>query len=295
MSGDRFFCAADSRARGESIYGTVARVRSWLLLEYPGVWRHNAIEDSVLLSPEVKEHIRSLEAMSVVERSLLIRREHRRSGPLRCFFVTSRENESNILRAELSQYDEFPSARDRATPVEGLLYAVCTHARHDRCCAKFGIAVSRALRESAGEQAWECSHVGGDRFAGNLVVFPYGIYYGRVTPDDVPEVVRRSESGQVWLPRYRGRSCFTRAVQIAEYFARAESKRFGIDEFRPIETVRVAEGITRVLLRARSDDSTHAISFRTVTHRMAGRLTCAASEESAVPQYDLLSYDVAVA
>ena len=38
------------------------------------------------------------------------------------------------------------------------------------------------------EQTWEVSHVGGDRFAANLLVLPDGLYYGRVTPDDAPAV-----------------------------------------------------------------------------------------------------------
>ena len=36
---------------------------------------------------------------------------------------------------------------------------------------------------------WQSSHVGGDRFAGNLVVLADGVYYGRVEPSDAWPVV----------------------------------------------------------------------------------------------------------
>ncbi|WP_218926810.1 sucrase ferredoxin, partial [Priestia megaterium] len=55
---------------------------------------------------------------------------------------------------------------------------VCAHGRHDPCCAVRGLPVGRALGERWPEQVWECSHIGGDRFAANVVVAPDGVYYG---------------------------------------------------------------------------------------------------------------------
>src|SRR3546814_4969337 len=48
------------------------------------------------------------------------------------------------------------------------LHLVCTNGRHDPCCADFGRPVVRALR-AAGVEVMESSHVGGDRFAANIV------------------------------------------------------------------------------------------------------------------------------
>jgi hypothetical protein len=292
MKDARFFCAAASRANAESVYGTVARIRSWLLLEYPKAWRHHAIEDSRLLPETVKRHIRQLERNGAVDRSLLIRREHTRSGPLNCFFVHSCGERPHISRLLLSDYEELPNAAKRGDSVNDLMFAVCTHGKHDKCCAKFGLPVYCALRDHVGERAWQCSHVGGDRFAGNVVVFPYGLYYGRVLPEDVPEIVRMSERGEVWLPGYRGRSCFPRPAQVAEYFARRESGRLAINEFRPIEIVHTDDGITTVRLRAQSDSSVHLVEFKTAGTRLAQRLTCNSPDISPIPQYDLHRYSV---
>jgi hypothetical protein len=291
MATDRFFCAEASCESGESMYGTVARIRSWLLLEYPGAWRRRAVEDSRLLSGAVKRHLGQMEDGGQIDRSLLIRREHTRGGPAQCFFIRSCDDPPRIHRRVLSRYEDLLNMNAGGDSVEGLLYAVCTHGRHDKCCAKFGMPLYCALREVIADRVWECSHVGGDRFAGNVVVFPYGLYFGRVTPDEAPELVRRCEAGQIWLERYRGRSCFPRSVQVAEYFVRAESGRTGIAEFQPREASR-DDAITRVHFQARSDGSFHTVEFARQPDGVSHLLTCGATEPSAAPQYELIRYTV---
>ena len=289
MLGERFYCSVASRTNGETLYGTVANIRSWLLIEYPSVWRRDAIKDSLLLSKRFKRHVRDLETAGDVERTLLIRQDHFLSGPIRCFFVNSCESAPYISRCDIGDYEELVSSLRNAERVDGVMYAVCTHGRHDKCCAKFGLPVYCALRDRVGERAWQCSHVGGDRFAGNVVVFPHGLYYGRVTPDDVGEIVAASERGEVWLKGYRGRSCFRRPEQVAEYFVRVESGRLAIDEFHPIDFIRDGNR-TRVRLQARSDESIHLVEFETKQSALSELLTCHSDELSAVPQYELVSY-----
>lgn len=134
--------------------------------------------------------------------------------------------------------------------------------------------------------------MGGDRFAGNVVVFPYGIYYGRVVPENVPEIVRRSEMGEIWLPGYRGRSCFARPIQIAEYFARAESGRMGIDDFWPMDVVPAGDKGALVRLRAPADRTIHTVEYETQVGTFRQKLTCDSEEESSAPQYSLRRYEV---
>jgi hypothetical protein len=290
MRRERFFCAAESRAHSEAIFGTVAHVRSWLLIEYPSAWRRDAIEDSRLLPPQAKAHVRQ-----IVDRPLLIRRDHCPLEHIRCFFVQSTDP-ATMTAVSLRSYDDLadfhPTAHKPPAVGPDILYAICTHGRHDRCCAKFGIPLSCAFRDAVGERAWQCSHVGGDRFAGNVVVFPYGIYYGRATPDDVPEIIRRTEAGEIWLPGYRGRSCYPKQAQVADYFARRESGRLAIGEFHPLDRTRLDSGAIRIRLQARSDSTIHTVEFATRADAYHQRLTCDAHEESPVPQYDLRRYSV---
>lgn len=274
----RYFCSVASQANGESLAGTVARIRSWLLIEYPNLWRRDAVEDSTQFSPAVKQHLRSIG----VDRTLLVRQTHRSTWPARALFADG----TSMRLHQLGDFEQLlqltPSTP--GTPVNDLLFAVCTHSRHDKCCAKFGIPVWCALRDYTPGRAWQCSHVGGDRFAANLVVFPYGVYYGRVTPADVPELVRRSEAGEVWLPGYRGQSVWPRAVQVADNFLRRECGELRIDAFRPVRT----EGFA-VEFDGAYDAARYRVEFSVKPSLFRQRLTCASEEESAVNQYELVS------
>ncbi|HYO80523.1 MAG TPA: sucrase ferredoxin [Bryobacteraceae bacterium] len=283
---ERFFCSAASQARGEEIFGTVGRSLNWLLVECPSVWRRRAIEDSSLFSPSLKAWVRSFDQESV-GRTLLIRQEHQCEGPLRCFRVHCGWENPRMETATLREYDDLPQAQFTAAP-DHALFAVCTHGRHDPCCAKFGLPVFCALRDVVADRAWQCSHIGGDRFAGNVVVFPYGIYYGRVTPETAPDVVSATERGEICLPLYRGRSCFSRPEQVADYYARRESGELAIDALYPVHTVVTGERY-EVALNAKHG-RTCIVSFRVRSQAFQGRLTCGADSESPVPQFELVSY-----
>ena len=68
---------------------------------------------------------------------------------------------------------------------------VCTHARHDQCCAVRGRPVAQTLARAFPDETWESSHLGGDRFAATMIVLPHGLYYGRVPTTDAETIVER--------------------------------------------------------------------------------------------------------
>ena len=85
------------------------------------------------------------------------------------------------------------------------LFAVCTHGKRDRAARKFGRPLYDALRDQSDpEWVWQCTHVGGDRFAGNLVCFPEGLYFGRVGLGDVAPLLDHYLGGRD-LPRLLSR------------------------------------------------------------------------------------------
>ena len=57
--------------------------------------------------------------------------------------------------------------------------------------------MAAALAEHWPEAVWECSHVGGDRFAANVVVLPDGFYYGQLDPESAVATVRSHLTGAV--------------------------------------------------------------------------------------------------
>jgi hypothetical protein len=108
---------------------------------------------------------------------------------------------------------------------------VCAHGSRDRCCSLRGTAVFGTLADRLGEEElWISSHLGGHRFAANVVVLPSGLQFGRVTPDEAPYVVARALGGRIELERYRGRTSYEAAAQAGERAVRATEGLDGVDD-----------------------------------------------------------------
>ncbi|HYT27227.1 MAG TPA: sucrase ferredoxin, partial [Actinomycetota bacterium] len=212
---ERFRCSPTSRARGEPRYGTASTVRRWILVEAPSPWGRDAVLDS-RLPPGVGPALKAL-AQALGARVLLIRR-HGRSRPAErtCLVARTTLDTTSVERlpfddpAELLDRDWTPLVHDEPVgglPVDRPVYLVCTNGRHDPCCAEYGRRLAVALSTAVGDGLWECSHFGGDRFAGNLVCLPHGVYYGHVEPWHGPAVAAAYAEGRIDLEHYRGRSC----------------------------------------------------------------------------------------
>ncbi len=97
--------------------------------------------------------------------------------------------------------------------LEKPVWLVCGHASRDGRCGELGPAVLAALDAAltaAGRrdavELFTSSHVGQHRFAGNLICYPAGNWYGRVTPADAPEIVSAELAAKKPLARlWRGR------------------------------------------------------------------------------------------
>jgi hypothetical protein len=235
---ERIRCSAVSLAKGEPRYATASTVRRWILIEEPGPWGRDAVRDSRLpggAGPVLKALAKALGA-----RALLIRR-HGRSDPARrtCLVACTTERIHRVERltfgtaADLLDLDWSPLVRDEPVggdPVTRPVYLVCTNGRHDVCCAEKGRRLAAALAPSLGDDLWECSHYGGDRFAGNLVCLPHGLYYGQVEPERGPGVAAAYAAGRIDLDHYRGRSAHPFVVQAADYFVREREGLLGLDD-----------------------------------------------------------------
>jgi hypothetical protein len=298
LTADALRCSDASDAREEPIYGTASFVRNWLLLEQPGAWGPDALTNSKL-SRDMALQLRA-KARSAGIRIILLRRGHRFVGEgRRCFFARTDEREPYLAEMRLDSVEDLLdvdlSSLTSGSPIEGAterseaIFLVCTHGRHDACCSIRGNQVSRVACATPEVEAWECSHIGGDRFAANLVCFPHGVYYGRVSPSDVTTLMDGYRSGRLSLDHYRGRSCYPFPLQAAEYFVRREAGLTGVEDLS-------------LTFQSRSDDE-HEAHFdlaggRTarlqirVAESPAYRLTCSATVPREIPRYELVSLDL---
>lgn len=227
------FCSDISRDHDEPLGATASRIDHWLLIEYRGLWSRDAVDGSGL-SDQVKTRLRQLMARQPRTRILLIRRPDRRRHPkLAVYTAASRQGSEGLAGLELDEHDDLREVDPwaEATPIDEPLFLACTHGKHDPCCARYGRPLFEALSEQLDPASvWQSSHVGGDRFAGNLVCLPHGVYFGRVERDDVPSVVDDYLDGRLSLAHYRGRSCWPFPVQAAERRIREEERLTGLDD-----------------------------------------------------------------
>ncbi|KQW47954.1 hypothetical protein ASC77_16250 [Nocardioides sp. Root1257] len=286
-----FRCAAASLLRDEPVLGTATHVRTWLLLEHVGPWGDKALRDARLpegLGAELQR--RAAEHRAKI---LLIRRFS--STPdgdgLRVFAAYADPVRPRLEVGRLADPREaldvdLGSLRTGGSsglaPYDGSIFCVCTNGRHDACCAERGRPVAKALDGARPEETWEVSHVGGDRFAANMVVLPHGLYYGRLDPVSAISVAGSHLSGQLDLDHLRGRSSQPTGVQAAEIFLRRELAETREDA---------------LVLAGRSSDGTVAfevggatydVQVRTVRDTTA-RLTCKAGRDNPVPAHELVS------
>lgn len=239
---------------------TASRVRSWLAIEQSGSWGREALTESALDTELGAALLARCRRAGV--RPILIRRPRPEPppSPRRCYLAHSGQRRSWLEWMELDDpaslldLDLSPLASDRppgmGEPCAGPLFLVCTNGRHDRCCADFGRPLVRALVAAGVADVWECSHIGGDRFAANVVCLPEGVYYGRVGPEEGPAILTDHTAGLVSLEHYRGRSCYPALVQAAELYLRQS------------EGIREAAGLALIALDPLSDDRAD-VSFAT--------------------------------
>ena len=236
-------CSVSALRRGDPLEGSGSRGVRWLMVELAGPWGHSALLDSpALLPPELGREIAG-RAQEADVRVAAIRRPGRRPQQRRWRWALadSRPGHESLRWGEVDGpvgYAEIPLDGTAGTPTAEPLVAVCTHGKHDQCCAVRGRGAAARIADRYPEATWECSHLGGDRFAATMLVLPHGLFYGRVDQaEDPADIVTRYTEGRVDERYLRGRSSYPAEVQSAQHHARAVVADDRIDAFVPLDVV----------------------------------------------------------
>ncbi|HEX8148343.1 MAG TPA: sucrase ferredoxin [Pyrinomonadaceae bacterium] len=298
----RFFCAELSRRAGERSAGTASTGGVWLLLEYPHGWGRRAFEESAL-PPEVKRFLKDTVARIRHSRLLFVKTDRgRRDARMNLFVVRCRERSPFVVRLRLEKYFDalaydlaaVASGRDTqgGEVCDGPLFLVCTHGRRDKCCAKFGIPLYNALREHAGDSVWQCSHVGGDRFAGNLVCFPHGLFYAHATPEAGRRAADAYRDGRVLTEEFRGRACYAHHIQAAEAFVREETGADGVEDLHFLSAHPEGEDSWRVRFEGGASRLVHEAHVVRRASDFRNPITCHSAAPQTVSQFHLEAHRV---
>lgn len=293
---ERTFCSDASLARDEPLYGTASTVRRWICVEQSGAWGRKALADNGM-GPQASAELQK-KGRAAGARVLLIRKHGRyeQSGHrVRVAFSGRGKRWLEALRFETTEdllaHDFAPLRRGRSVGGERLDHLellVCTHGKHDPCCAKKGRAVAAALDPELRERTWETSHIGGDRFAGNLLALPLGVYYGRVEPAQAVRLAKRLGEGKLDLPHYRGRSSYPFAAQAAEWLVRQKLSLFAFDALTLEEHAENTGHDDAIAISTfRLSDGQRVRATVEETAAASAKLTCHADSEHRAPHYEL--------
>jgi hypothetical protein len=298
MGPNTFYCSELSRAASEKSFGTASLGEVWLLIEYPFAWGPKAFDDSNL-APAIKSRLQRFIRSVPRARLLFIKQGSVCHERVSIFLVRCREREPLILKFELEDYRQLTeldlegaaAGQTGAEVSNEPLFLVCTHGRRDKCCAKFGNPLFKALRAAEGAAAWQSSHVGGDRFAANLVCFPHGLFYSHMTAEAGQAVTSEYRAGRLSLQNYRGRACYPYPVQAAEFFARKEGSASGVDELRRLDGVRLGEDRWQVRFLEPRERLVHRVELSRHLSAFQNPITCHSGEARPVMQFRLDAYE----
>ena len=241
-------CADAARMRGEPLLASAVRYSRFLLLEVPGPWGTSALECRHLEAGTARRLATA--AADSGTHVLLIRRAGRHpstvagtgagtgTGTMPMAWALA-DTSAGVERvqwgswhdpADLLSIDLEAALPDSATGPQRLAL-VCTNGKRDQCCAVRGRPVAAAIA-AAGWDTWECSHLGGHRFAATIMLLPTGDMFGWLDPESAVEVMRRFDAGELAASHYRGRCGQPAPVQAALHAAAARLGDFRRDAIR---------------------------------------------------------------
>jgi hypothetical protein len=284
-----FRCADAARERGDPELGSAPQARRWLLIEHRGPWQVDALAGSGITTSILDLLNRTV--ATVGARPLLIRRPGRTDrSARRSWAVTYEEGVSDwgtwrqdddLIAAVEALSAPGPSEDAGRAPI----LLVCTHGLHDACCAIRGRPVARALATQWPESTWECSHVGGDRFAANVIVLPDAVYYGNLDPVSAAETVRAHLSGELAVGHLRGMARVPPAAQVA---IAAVHERLGPLAASDVDVTSLehgSPGVWQVWLTARTAPLRSIRVTVASTWRAPAQLTCRAATATPAAGY----------
>jgi hypothetical protein len=293
------YCSALSVQAGEQLFGSASRVDVWFLLQYSAPWGKRAFDESAIPA-QVQQHLNAAARSVHHARIQVIKHPSRPAEQLSFYVALSKEFSPALYEFQLSSYEELLSL-DLDAIVSGdprydeslddePVFMVCTHGTHDRCCALHGMPVYTAMAQRDNAAVWQTSHLGGHRFAANVVCLPHGAYYGRVTPQDVQHLVAGYRERRVSIDHFRGRSCYDAQVQAADYFLRLRTQILEFAGLRLLGVRPASESEAWVDFLSTTDGTTHAVRVAKEVGAVQTITSCGAASVSSLDQYRFVEH-----
>lgn len=224
-----YYCSLASKHHHEAIWATAPHALFFILIEYNDPFPADITQGNLN-----KKWLEELERFTKGNKGklLFIRNGATRTDIMRIIYVDCRQKRYFSIEVQKNglhtiQIDQvIPAITEWYTDS---FYMVCTHGKKDKCCAKWGLPVYDQLKDQNSDlQVWQCSHVGGHRFAANVLIMPYGIYYGNIEINDITDIVEHNTKAMIYFEKYRGASIYTPLQQAIEAHFRKEYNNYSI-------------------------------------------------------------------
>jgi hypothetical protein len=264
-----------AQLRGDHMLGTAFPAARLLLVEQPGPWGQSGLSASHF-DPEVATELERRGNRAGI-RLLAVREPGRPhlDRLRRWAVVDTRPGQEGLRWGQFTADAELldlPLDGSTGTPDAEPLFLVCAHSKHDACCALRGRPVAAAIAAARPGRVLECSHLGGDRFAANVLVLPAGLLYGQVLAFAAEEFVAAADADEVVPALLRGQVGLPPTAQAAlafgyEHLALHRRAALQVEHATPI-----VEG--RAVVRLRSPHGLLEVTV-SVERVAADGLTCA--------------------
>ncbi len=218
--------------------GTASSEKGWFALEQPGPWSRDILESSGLDKSFFKKLAKTIKQSSGY-RLLFIRSpkipqasssKRRGAAGRRVFIAPGQQTDPALYTFTVKDPEELLSLPlHQPQAISGVenwagraVTLICTHAKRDQCCALSGRPLAQYLAQLRPEDSvWECSHLGGHRYAPTGLILPSAYIYGRLTPETALAATCKLEESQTpALEGLRGKSTLKAAEQAAEIAVR---------------------------------------------------------------------------
>jgi len=221
------FCSTLCQQSGEPLAGTAPFAEHIVFITWPKkFWEYEALESKGGFPTGLKKWMKEKSKICGKISIRLASRAELGNDKVEIFIYPGKKYFSNVLPKEIPEILELnfqPNISSNLSygKFENDQIFICTHGRHDKCCAKFGQKLADQMRYFIQKQnlpieVWESSHLGGHRFAATMIDFPSGRVYGRMTPYEIPKFLESRKRGLIYSSAYRGSLFLQELEQVAE-------------------------------------------------------------------------------
>ena len=228
MSGSKY-CSIMTRQTGEPLAGTAPFAKHFVFITWPKkYWRYDALDSKGGFPEGLKEWMKSQSEITGKVSIRLVSHKELNNESVNIYIYPEKIYYSNILPEEISgvlmsHFLNECNSKNIAKNIEKDHILVCTHGRHDKCCAKFGQELANNLRNHLKDQqnnieVFDSSHLGGHRFAPTMIDFPSGSAYGHLKTEEITDYFETRKLGMVYAQAYRGSVFLPDLVQVAEAY-----------------------------------------------------------------------------